>query len=106
MPTVYNYEIDQSPLANDKGFVAIRVALSFSWEDAASQPPGPWSKDNCTLKLTAEGLLASLDGHDIAFPLTIQAAAAIEALDRNALFICAFDEDGDLMASVELELQY
>lgn len=120
MVIIPNYEVALTSLANDKGFVAPIVALSFAWEDLSSKPPPAWSKDNCVLQIVDTGLMASLAGQEVLFPLVSASGqsgvgSSDQGLDRDQvlnaisaqkqLFVCAFNDDGDMIASIGFELK-
>lgn len=113
MIRIANYELAITSLADENGQVAPIVALSFSWPDVSALPAPALDADNCSLQIVDEGLQAVLAGHDLLFPLSgpgVGPPGGEDGLDREqvlglirahaGLFVCAFNDQGDMVASV------
>lgn len=116
-----NYELALSHLASADGAVVPIIALSFADEDLPGCLDLPWTDSNCRLTITDQGLAVSLAGHEVVFPLVSSPSGVdpehptAQGLDRKQvlallsahqhLFVCAFNQEGDLVASIGFATQ-
>ena len=110
MITVPDFEIAVTSIAGQDNTQKPIVALSFAWSSAGSSKNPVWSDDTSTLQVKEDGLLFSLPDTVIFFPWNtsetknpdlLDGPAVIELIaSHGGLFVCAFDDAGDLVESI------
>lgn len=111
-----NYEVAISALPNPNGPPTPILALSFGWEDTdLPRPSSEWDSSTSRFTVTGQGLLIDLSGDRLLFPLddgsfTSDLPGCPLGLPRTqflsllasyrSLYVCAFDGDGDMLASI------
>lgn len=104
-----NYEVAISTMEQDDGSLAPILALSFAWEDLGKDQPESWDSQRCGLKITSRGLRVTLNDQVLLFPLSVgddpekgvnrdQMLGLIKS--HGHLFVCGFDQQGDMVASI------
>ena len=110
MHSIENYEIAISEIQENDVSTPI-MALCFGWEDLPAATPLPWDTSNSSFSMQKEGVAITLNGQALLFPLADQGLDTPNAISRtlfldclaqheNKLFVCAFDSNGEMVASI------
>lgn len=117
MLNIPNYEVALSALENEQGASVPIIALSFAWDDVAATAPNPWVQSECQMEIVDDGLYVQIGRHSLLFPLAQNPTQGNESgvgrsdflsllAQHQHLFVCAFDEQGDLIQSIGFQTQY